>query len=368
MLWKQMITIAAIVATVAAAAIYFPLYHRITALEAQLTPLPSSVTQLTDQINHLKEISFPDQPASVDYVDNLRQTINQTLEELQTKVTPLSETVTSVVSQLQVLQQIPIPNDPASEQEIKQLAQTLKQELVNAIRTNTEHDNQMRLRVEMTYKAVTELLKVVEERQKEVQQLIPVGTVTAYAGEWKEDVRQNFYHMGWLICEGQELVIENYTDLYQAIGHIYGESAPDTFKLPDFRGIFLRGLDLGKQLDPNRALGDYQADSNKQHTHVGKALEAGEHNHTGTIEKAGEHRHRLEATGYWFTSKLRNERRAITGDAEDSQKYWTTGEGEHTHGIQIDASGMHQHELTIESSGDNETRPKNYPVVYLIKF
>ncbi len=368
MLWKQMITVAIIVAALAAAAIYFPLYHRILALEKQLTPIPTSVNKLTAQFNHLKEISFPDQPASVDYVESLRQTLNEALNELQTKVTPLSETMTSVVSELQILQQIPIPDDPASENEIKQLSEKLRQDLVNAIRINTEHDNKMRLRVESTYKAVAELLKIIEEKEKEVTQLIPAGTVMAYAGEWREDVRQNFYHTGWLVCEGQALTIQNYMNLYQAIGHIYGESASETFKLPDFRGIFLRGLDLGKQFDPERVLGQYQVDSNKQHQHEGKTLKAGKHTHTAKNKKAGKHQHRLNATGYWFTSKLRNERRAITGDADDAQKYWTTWQGEHTHDIQVNTSEEHQHGLAIESSGEIEARPKNYPVVYLIKF
>lgn len=43
---------------------------------------------------------------------------------------------------------------------------------------------------------------------------------------------------GWLLCEGQELDIAQYQNLYNAIGDAFGTAAAGKFKLPDFRGRF----------------------------------------------------------------------------------------------------------------------------------
>ena len=41
-----------------------------------------------------------------------------------------------------------------------------------------------------------------------------------------------------------------------------------TFNLPDLRGEFIRGLDAGRGVDSGRALGSFQADEIKAHTHT----------------------------------------------------------------------------------------------------
>jgi|GEM_PF-5440005 len=41
-----------------------------------------------------------------------------------------------------------------------------------------------------------------------------------------------------------------------------------TFRLPDYRGAFLRVLDGGANLDPGRSLGSYQEDEFKEHSHL----------------------------------------------------------------------------------------------------
>jgi microcystin-dependent protein len=46
------------------------------------------------------------------------------------------------------------------------------------------------------------------------------------------------------------------------------DTGGDTFYLPDFRGMFLRGWDNNGSIDPNRNWGTYQADALKTHTHT----------------------------------------------------------------------------------------------------
>lgn len=75
----------------------------------------------------------------------------------------------------------------------------------------------------------------------------------------------------WVLCNGALLNrAGTYAELFTAIGTTYntgGESGAQ-FRLPDARGLVLRGLDLGRGLDTGRTMGPaYQADQNKAHTH-----------------------------------------------------------------------------------------------------
>ncbi len=43
---------------------------------------------------------------------------------------------------------------------------------------------------------------------------------------------------------------------------------------PDLRGVFIRGLDNGRGLDPGRTFGSYQEDDFENHTHGGRTMDA----------------------------------------------------------------------------------------------
>lgn len=55
---------------------------------------------------------------------------------------------------------------------------------------------------------------------------------------------------GWLLCDGRQLKISTYPALYGALGNLYGGDA-GYFKLPDCRGMFLRGVDYNATIDPD---------------------------------------------------------------------------------------------------------------------
>lgn len=67
----------------------------------------------------------------------------------------------------------------------------------------------------------------------------PVGSIMAFAGATAP--------RGWLLCDGSEVRISDYTELFNVIGYIYGDINSllgfDTFKLPDLRGRLALGLD-----------------------------------------------------------------------------------------------------------------------------
>lgn len=136
---------------------------------------------------------------------------------------------------------------------------------------------------------------------------IPAGTVSAFAGATAPD--------GYLVCNGGAISRTIFSDLFAAVGTTYGAgNGTTTFNIPDLRGEFLRGLDGGRGVDSGRALGSYQADELKAHTHTYRGA---------TIIPSGS-----DPTG--------------TGST------FTTG--------------------NTGSTGGTETRPRNVAMNYLIKF
>jgi hypothetical protein len=71
---------------------------------------------------------------------------------------------------------------------------------------------------------------------------------------------------GYLACNGAGQSASVYPDLFAAIGYQYGGSG-DLFYLPDLRGQFVRGWDLGRGVDPGRTLGSLQSAAVGPHQH-----------------------------------------------------------------------------------------------------
>lgn len=66
----------------------------------------------------------------------------------------------------------------------------------------------------------------------------------------------------WLNCDGRAVSRKTYSNLFSVIGTSFGDgNGSTTFNLPDFRGVFLRGLDAGRGLDSGRKFGSLQFDA-----------------------------------------------------------------------------------------------------------
>ena len=70
---------------------------------------------------------------------------------------------------------------------------------------------------------------------------VPVGTVVMYAGIMNSDTVIKLGKLGWLPCDGAKLKIQDYPDLFSAIGSSHGR-IDESFFLPDLRGRFVRGV------------------------------------------------------------------------------------------------------------------------------
>ncbi len=75
--------------------------------------------------------------------------------------------------------------------------------------------------------------------------VLPVGCVLTFAGQISSgkagEYETQIEAFGWMICDGRMLEVGQYPELFGVLGYLYGGS-DGRFKLPDYRGYFLRGL------------------------------------------------------------------------------------------------------------------------------
>ncbi len=90
-------------------------------------------------------------------------------------------------------------------------------------------------------------------------------------------------NQGWMLCDGRYLKADSYPELYAVLGELYGTQSSGVdleFRIPDYRGLFLRGADAGAGMDPDAAqrlnptgnhtanvVGSLQCDAIQDHTH-----------------------------------------------------------------------------------------------------
>ncbi|GJH39059.1 hypothetical protein CBA19CS91_39900 [Paraburkholderia hospita] len=164
-----------------------------------------------------------------------------------------------------------------------------------------------------------------------------------------------------------------------------------TFRLPDFRGEFMRCFDDARGIDAARKIGAYQASQNLSHTHAATVAAGGDHTHTAYTDSQGWHGHHGNTYGigdhqHGFSQPVPqsvgdNDRGSTnSGFSIDSPVWPTTGwAGAHGHGFDTDGAGTHGHNVgvngvaahvhtaTISADGGTEGRPRNVPVLAMIR-
>lgn len=129
----------------------------------------------------------------------------------------------------------------------------------------------------------TQTLKI-----RHLVQDVPIGTILIYPGSTDNSTdegrlnRATLSAQGYLICDGAEVAVKDYGTLYNLIKNYYGKPSNSTlFCLPDLRGVFLRGTDYKRGLDPDRnnrsfvgytgaggnQVGSMQGDQLRRHNH-----------------------------------------------------------------------------------------------------
>ena len=158
------------------------------------------------------------------------------------------------------------------------------------------------------------------------QALCPAGTILPYAGDTAPS--------GWLLCDGTSISRTTYSVLYGVVGNRFGSADGSTFRVPDFRGRFLRGRDGGVGRDDDR---------NSRYAMNGGGA-------TG------------DAVGSVQDEQFRSHRHSIPTDTRGSNadNLTLTGTSGSDENFSYDPGSGYE--------GGNETRPDNANVNYIIKY
>lgn len=172
---------------------------------------------------------------------------------------------------------------------------------------------------------------------------------------------------GFLECNGAKISRVTYASLFDQIGTLFGGGdGSTTFNLPDLRGEFLRGWDHGRGVDVGRPLATFQAEDFKSHNHSASIAFSGSHVHSGTVQSNGGHAHNVPhcsdsaSAGSYISGNA-----GTYGIAYNTATSWA---GDHTHNITVNVGGDHTHNITVDAAGGTETRPRNYAVMFCIKY
>jgi hypothetical protein len=171
--------------------------------------------------------------------------------------------------------------------------------------------------------------------------IIPPGTISAFAGP-EANIPD-----GWGLCNGAAVRTNDYPGLFAAIGTSWGEGslgAADDFSLPDLRGLFLRGVNGGR----NDGWGDPEA-ATRTNAIPSQAM-GNSGNQVGSLEADQFRTHNHDNGRYNLLLRMN------VGES-GALRYAYNYDAPHLY----DRGG-------ILPAGGTETRPRNAYVLYIIKY
>lgn len=172
--------------------------------------------------------------------------------------------------------------------------------------------------------------------------------------------------VGWLACNGATYMIDDYQDLYDAIGTTFGGNGTTNFMVPDFRDRFLMGA------GPNFPIGfvNFPGATNQEildqqrHAHIHGAgslvsSDAGGHQHG--IDNAGSHDH---GGGTGGPSGTVTRADGGFGVAGPTHNHSIAAGGTHTHGGgSTGTTGSHNHGITGDTSENGVLSTSAHPLI-----
>ena len=184
--------------------------------------------------------------------------------------------------------------------------------------------------------------------------ICPPGVVLPYAGSTAPD--------GWLLCDGTAYSQTTYAALYSVLSTTYNTQTDPTtgaawaapaggnFRVPDYRGSFLRGVGTASGKDAT-TLGGYQAEKTAKNG-LGVSSSSTDLSHTHNAP-----------TGSFATNNFPSAGQGYVWSGASTGGTFSINNQATTTGASITMS--HTHTQTV--TGDNETRPLNKGVNYIIK-
>jgi len=170
-----------------------------------------------------------------------------------------------------------------------------------------------------------------------------VGEIRAVAFQSSDPGFKTLSDNGWMECDGRALNSADYPELFKALGNTWGTTnLGSTFKIPDLRGQFLRGWNHGANGDPEATS---RGPADPGNPHPGWTGSSGDA--VGSKQADAYHSHVHSIVSYGYASN-------VASGGYRGGMVNTPGSSTNTSG----ASGG--------NTSDNETRPVNVAVMYMI--
>jgi len=201
---------------------------------------------------------------------------------------------------------------------------------------------------------------------------IPTGTVVPFASTTTPS--------GWILCDGglygrTSSNPSPQPNLFSVIGTTYGAGdSLTTFAVPDLRGMFVRGFDNGRNIDPLRSFASQQAYGIESHNHNGvTGGESASHTHSFSGTTAVMNSNQSHSHDIWFQDTTASF--IGGGGGYETNQFTATQFGktrptniDHTHSFSGTTQGVSSgHTHSISNYGITETRPVNVAMNYIIK-
>lgn len=185
---------------------------------------------------------------------------------------------------------------------------------------------------------------------------------------------------GYLFCNGATLNKNDYPELFNNIGYIYGGSG-NNFNIPELRTRFIRGSSDNSNIDPEgpRNVGHFQSQSLKAHNHNPNIIIRDSysrnhtHSYTSTISSES-HYHSFRVSRSVFYPKECPDAYPTPVSSDGPYYVDNGGAANHIHHhfktCYSPWSGSHTHtdDISVDNAGSTYTQPRHLKTLFLIKY
>lgn len=236
----------------------------------------------------------------------------------------------------------------------------------------TKYDYRMKVEVKKTsggsYTTISDKALDAVPYARSAANGVPVGTVVAFAGP------STNVPAGWLLCDGLSYngTSGTYKQLYDAIQLSWGGTGASSFRVPDLRGRFIRGVDNATGNDPDAGSRTAINTGGNTGDDVGTLQTDEVESHTHAADQAG-HTHGYDDIYYMENNSIAIETGAtfvdVFGDGVNNNHGSGGGADSDNQGRQwARTTASTDPAITVSNTGGNETRPVNAAVHYIIKY
>jgi microcystin-dependent protein len=204
---------------------------------------------------------------------------------------------------------------------------------------------------------------------------LPIGSIIIYSGQ--------YIPTNWLKCDGLQLLVNDYIDLYNIIGNLYGGDTFN-FNLPDLRGKTIIGINDKYYLGQTggEEVHVLTIDELPSHNFEGTTNISGIHNHNENTSLNGDHVHKLNSdiSDYGLIHKSNGDNNTVNNLSltnglnlpdllKKPMQLDINNSGLHYHTINDD--GAHNHTFVTNTIGVNKAHNIMQPYIimnYIIKY